>query len=84
VEEGALADGALDQLRALRPVLRDDVGLHRYEEGNGSVGNRPEDRLAPDDDDLRIVCNAARGPDDVLKIAALQRTSGAPPWSAPW
>jgi hypothetical protein len=78
VEEGSLPDGALDQLRALRPVLRDDVGLCGHEEGYGSVRNRPEDRLAPDDDDLRIVRDAGRGPDDVLKIAALQRTSCAP------
>jgi hypothetical protein len=69
----ALPDRSVDELRSLRPVLRVDVGFGGDAELRGSVGVLAEDRLTPDDDDLVVVRDVCRGPDDVLQVAALHR-----------
>jgi hypothetical protein len=61
----------VDEIRALRAVLRVDIRLGRYTELLRRVRILTEDGLAADDDDLIVVCNVRGSANYVLQIAPL-------------
>src|SRR6266545_1646612 len=70
VERRELADGAVNDIRALRMVQREKIRFHRDAHGRRGVGELSEDRLAADDDDLIVIGDIRGGADEVLELLA--------------
>jgi hypothetical protein len=75
VEGRAFADGPVDEIGALRLVLRVDVRFHRDAQLRRRVGVLAEDSLTADDDDLVVVGDVRGSADDVLEIPPSHRAA---------
>jgi hypothetical protein len=77
VEEGALADRAIDQVGQLGLVLRVNVGLHRGEQRKRRARKLSEHRLAADDHDLAVRCDGSSCANHVLKLGTRRTPSSS-------
>ena len=70
VEEGRFPDCSVDQISALRMVPRKEVSLGRLDQFGWRIGDRAEDGLAPDDQQILVVGDIGRRSDQVLELVS--------------
>ena len=70
VEEGRFPDCSVDQVGALRVVSRKEVGLGRLNQFGRRIGDRAQDGLAPDDQQILVVGDFGRRSDQVLELVS--------------
>src|ERR1700687_5900563 len=61
-------------------VLGPQISLHRSQQLGGRIRILRQYRLAPDDDELVVIGDVARGTNDVLKISSPHRFAAYLPW----
>ena len=70
VEKGRFPNRSVDQVSALRVVSRKEVGLGRLDEFGWWIGDRTQYGLAADDEQILVVGDIGRRPDQVLELVA--------------
>ncbi len=68
VEEGAFANGAIDEDRIVRTIPRKNIGLDRNEQLGRRLGKGGENRLTAKDDNVVSVGVTGGRADDMLKL----------------
>lgn len=71
MERRTVTERSVDLIGEVRPGAWVQIGLHRREHLRGRFGDRPEDRLAADDDELVLSRDVGGRRDHVLERRAL-------------